>query len=175
MTPDVMNRFMSSAQSGYTLRFRLTQKELSYTETGHFVAAPDGIAVNINTSIPNNQKVAMPFTQMINSKIAAFYSPVELFGKLELKGRKSEILGILKKMDPAISDITAITTNGQTQLYGNMGGKLLPIRLAGDGMNRLLIIMLSIKSFPICRTISYYIEAYTLINRSFEFHFMKTV
>jgi len=33
----------------------------------------------------------------------------------------------------------------------------------------------SIKSFPICRTISYYIEAYTLINRSFEFHFMKTV
>jgi hypothetical protein len=31
------------------------------------------------------------------------------------------------------------------------------------------------KSFPICRTISYYIEAYTLINRSFEFHFMKTV
>ncbi len=32
-----------------------------------------------------------------------------------------------------------------------------------------------IKSFPICRTISYYIEAYTLINRSFEFHFMKTV
>ena len=34
---------------------------------------------------------------------------------------------------------------------------------------------LFIKSFPICRTISYYIEAYTLINRSFEFHFMKTV
>lgn len=148
MTPDVMNRFMSSAQSGYTLGFRLTQKELSYTETGHFVAAPDGIAVNINTSIPNDQKVAMPFTQMINSKIAAFYSPVELFGKLELKGRKSEILGILKKMDPAISDITAITTNGQTQLYGNMGGKLLPIRLAGDGMNRLLIIMLSIMENP---------------------------
>ena len=88
MTPDVMNRFMSSAQSGYTLGFRLAQKELSYTETGHFVAAPDGIAVNINTSIPNNQKVAMPFTQMINSKIAAFYSPGELFGKLELKGRK---------------------------------------------------------------------------------------
>lgn len=148
MAPDVMNRFVSSAQSGYTLGFQLTQKELSYTETGHFVAAPDGIAVNINTNIQNNQKVAMPFTQMINSRIAAFYSPVELFGKLELEGRKGEILGILKKMDPAISDITTITTNGQTQLYGNMGGKLLPMRLAGDGMNRLLIIMLSIMENP---------------------------
>ena len=76
------------------------------------------------------------------------FQHLELFGKLELKGRKSEILGILKKMDPAISDITAITTNGQTQLYGNMGGKLLPIRLTGDGMNRLLIIMLSIMENP---------------------------
>lgn len=148
MTPDVMNRFISSAQSGYTLGFQLTQKELSYTETGHFVAAPDGIALNINTSIPNNQKVAMPLTQMINSSIMTFYSPIELFGKLELDGRKNEILGILKKMDPAISDITTITTNGQTQLYGNMGGKLLPMRLAGDGMNRLLTIILSIMENP---------------------------
>ena len=148
MTPNVMNRFMSSAQSGYTLGFKLAQKEISYTETGHFIAAPDGIAVNITTSLPNNQKVIMPLTHMINSRITAFYSPVELFGKLELDGRKGEILDILQKMDPAISDITAITTNGQTQLYGNMGGKLLPMRLAGDGMNRLLIIMLSIMENP---------------------------
>ncbi len=148
MTPDVMNRFMSSAKSGYTLGLKLTQKESSYEETGHFVAAPDGFAVNMNTNLPDNQKVVMPFTQMINSRITAFYSPVEQFGKLELDGRKSEILDILKKMDPAISDITVITTNGQTQLYGNMGGKLLPMRLAGDGMNRLLIIMLSIMENP---------------------------
>lgn len=30
------------------------------------------------------------------------------------------------------------------------------------------------KSFPVCRTISCYIDAYALINRSFEFYFMKT-
>lgn len=144
MTPDVMNRFMSSAQSGYTLGFQFTQKETSYTETGHFIAAPDGIVLNMDTSLPNNQKRFMPFTQIINT----VYAPVELFGKLELDGRKGEILHILGKMDQALSDITAITTNGQTQLYGNMGGKLLPMRLAGDGMNRLLFIMLSIMENP---------------------------
>ena len=47
----------------------------------------------------------------------------------------------------------AIFLLGQTEkaeviFYGNMGGKLLPIRLAGDGMNRLLIIMLSIMENP---------------------------
>lgn len=144
MTPDVMNQFMFSTQNGYALGFQFTQKEISYTETGHFVANPDGIVVNMDTSLPNNQKMPMPLTQMINSTILPFQSPIELFGKLELDGRKSEIIDILRKMDQALSDITAITASGQTQLYGNMGGKLLPMRLAGDGMNRLLFIMLSI-------------------------------
>lgn len=148
VAPDAVNRFMFSTQSGHTFGFQFTQKELSYTETGRFVATPDAITVNMDTSLPDNQKVAMPFTQMINSTISAFQSPVELFGKLELDGRKSEILDILKKMDQTLSDITSITVNGQTQLYGNMGGKLLPMRLAGDGMNRLLFIMLSIMENP---------------------------
>lgn len=147
MTPDTMNRFMSSAQNGYTLGFQFTQKEISYTETGHFIAASDGTVLNMNTSLPNNQKMPMPLTQVINSQIATL-PPVELFGKLELDGRKSEILHLLNKMDQSLSDITAITINGQTQLYGNMGGKLLPMRLAGDGMNRLLFIMLSIMENP---------------------------
>ena len=148
MTPEAMSRFISSAQNGYTLGFQFTQKETSYTETGHFIAAsPDGTVLNMNTSFPNNQKISMPLTQVINSQIATI-PPVELFGKLELDGRKSEILDILRKMDRTLSDITTITVGGQTQLYGNMGGKLLPMRLAGDGMNRLLFIMLSIMENP---------------------------
>ena len=148
MTQDAMNRFISSAQNGYTLGFQLKQTETSYMETGHFMAATDGIVVNAESNLPNNQKISMPHMLMINSTITAFQSPVELFGKLVLDGRKNEILHILNKMDPSLSDITAIPTNGQTQLYGNMGGKLLPMRLAGDGMNRLLIIMLSIMENP---------------------------
>lgn len=147
MSPDILSRFMTSAQNGYTLGFQLTQKGNSYKEIGHFVAGPDGFALDISTGLPNNQTIPMPFTQMINSQIA-IYPSVELFGKIELDGRKVEILDILKKMDPALSDISAIAVNGQTQLYGNMGGKLLPMRLAGDGMNRLLFIMLSIMENP---------------------------
>ena len=148
MTPDTMNRFISSAQNGHTLGFQFVQKETPYTETGHFIAAsPDGTVLNMNTSLPNNQKIPMPSTQWINSQISSF-PPVELFGKLELDGRKSEILHLLNKMDRALSDITTITVGGQTQLYGKMGGKLLPMRLAGDGMNRLLFIMLSIIENP---------------------------
>ena len=107
MMPDSVNRFITSAQNGYTLGFHFTQEEISYSETGHFVAAPDGIALNMNTNLPNNQQAAMPLMLMINSQIATL-PPVELFGKLELDGRKSEILQLLNKMDQALSDITAI-------------------------------------------------------------------
>ena len=151
MTPDAMNRFMSSAQGRYTLGYRFRQNEISYTESRRFVVRPDGLIASEPTGFLDSlgrDRAVMPLTQIINSTITALQSPVELFGRLELGGRKSEILRVLKKMDLAFSDITAITTNGQTQLYGNMGGKLLPMRLAGDGMNRLLFIMLSIIENP---------------------------
>nr|WP_300916506.1 hypothetical protein [uncultured Acetatifactor sp.] len=56
--------------------------------------------------------------------------------------------------------------------------KMIKIQIYRSGVpyeNKSLYVHNLNKSFPICRTISYYIEAYTLINRSFEFHFMKTV
>ena len=60
--------------------------------------------------------------------------------------------------------------------YEKEGAKYLPepIEAVDENIFTHMVQSLS-KSFPICRTISYYIEAYTLINRSFEFHFMKTV
>lgn len=145
-TPEARDRFMFSTQNGSALGF--TFKQQSYTETGRFIAAPDAINLNINTSFPDNQKKPMLFTQMINSAVTAFSSPIELFGKLELDGKKDEVLDILKKMDPVLSDITTITASGQTQLYGNMDGKLLPMHLAGEGMNRLLFIMLVMMENP---------------------------
>ena len=151
MSPDAMHRFMSSARGGYTLGYRLTQDDIFYDESRRLIACPDGHIESVNTGFLDSRgrkNAIMPLTQIINSTITALQSPVELFGRLELSGRKAEILHLLNKMDQAISDITTITVNGQTQLYGNMGGKLLPMRLAGDSMNRLLFIMLSIMENP---------------------------
>lgn len=148
MTSDVMNLFMFSKKNGYDFGFKFTQKEICYTETGHFVENHDRIVVNMDTRFTNNKKIPMPLTQIIDSTILPFQYSVEIFEKLEKEGRKSEILDILKKMDSTISDITTITINGQTQLYVNMREKLFPMRLVGNGMNSFLIIMLSIIGNP---------------------------
>lgn len=154
MPQESLNQLMFSARNNSTLGFELTQaqKDISYKETGHFIMTSDGIGLNMNVSPPNNppnnQAVTMPLMVMLNSTSTARMSPTALLGKLELDGRKNEILDILRKMDPNLLDITVIDTNGQTQLYGNMNGKLLPLRLAGVGINRLLIIMLSLMVNP---------------------------
>lgn len=149
MSFEEVAKHMHSARSSYTLEFQFTQKETSYKETGRFIANNDGIHLNIDTSLPNNQTISMPLMQIINTRIADIVSPVEMFGEVVLDGRKNDILKILDQVDHVLSDITTITTNGQTLLYGNEGGTmLLPMHLFGTGINKMLFIMLNIMANP---------------------------
>ena len=71
-----------------------------------------------------------------------------LFRSLELDGKKQHIVEILKLIEPAISDLSTIVVNGVAQLFVKIDNQLLPLRLAGDGLNKLLFIILSIVVNP---------------------------
>ena len=75
-------------------------------------------------------------------------SIVEWIGKLELQGQKQEIIRSLQLLEPDISDISTIAIDGSVQLYIKNSGQILPLHLAGDGMKRLLYLILSIKETP---------------------------
>ena len=144
---DLFNQFVSSAKSSYTLKFTFQQE--NYVENGHFVVSASGMMRNLYTNSGDSQLLPMPFTQFINSTIASNDNVVtEWFGKLELDGRKQEIIDILKIIDPAISDVSTIALQGQTLLYAKVNEKLLPLKLAGDGINKLLFIVLAILANP---------------------------
>lgn len=145
--PDLYNQIFSSAKNTYTLKFNFEQED--YREEGHFATGSTGIVRNIQTNKKNNNIVTMPFVQMINSKI--IYDDnvvVNWFGKIELEGRKDEIVKVLQLLDPMICDISTISLNGVTQLYVKREEKLLQIKLAGDGLNKLLFIVLAIMGNP---------------------------
>lgn len=149
MSQDVMGQIISSAASSYTLKFKY-QKE-NYVEDGHFIVGPMGIVRNITTSVNPSADSAMPFTQYINAAIINNNSDsfiAEWLGKLELTGRKQNIVEIMKFIEPAIDDLTTIVVNGTAQIFAKIGFQLLPIRLAGDGLNKLLFIVLSIAVNP---------------------------
>ena len=64
------------------------------------------------------------------------------------QGKKQAVVDILKIVDSSISDITTIAINGQIQLYAKIKERLLPLKVAGDGLNKLLFIILAILVNP---------------------------
>ena len=144
---DVLNQFISSAKTSYSLRFEFTRG--TYKEDGNFVISASGLYRNMTTTHSHNRIEPMPFTQFINSTTRGNDAMVaEWFGKLELQGKKQQVIDILKNMDPMICDISAIVVNGQIQLYAKFGDRLLPLRVTGDGLNKLLFIVLAIIENP---------------------------
>ena len=149
MSQDVMGQIISSATSSYTLKFKYQKG--NYVEDGHFIVGPMGIVRNMTPSADPNAGPVMPFTQFINAAIISSNSDsfiAEWLGKLELAGRKQYIIEILKFIEPAIDDLTTIVVNGTAQIFARIESQLLPLGLAGDGLNKLLFIVLSIAVNP---------------------------
>lgn len=149
ISQELMGQIISSATSSYTLKF--SYKKEDYSEDGHFIIGPMGIVRNMATSDASNLVLPMPFTQFINAAIINSNSDsliAEWLGKMELEGRKSYIVETLKFIEPAIEDLTTIVVNNNAQIFVKVRQQLLPLRLAGDGLNKLLFIILSIAVKP---------------------------
>lgn len=147
---EIMGQIISSATSSYTLKF--TYQREDYVEEGHFIAGPMGIVRSLTSpTTVTNPGFSMPFTQFINAAIINNNNDsfiAEWLGRLELDGRKQYIVEILKIIEPTIDDLSTIVVSGVAQLFAKIGHQLLPLRLAGDGMNKLLFIVLSIAVNP---------------------------
>ena len=90
-----------------------------------------------------------PLIRFINATVIMSDSTlIDWVGKLELQGNKDKIIEMLKYMDPSISDICTISMDGRVQLYIRSGKNLIPLKLAGDGVNKLLYIILAIIESP---------------------------
>lgn len=144
---EFMNQMVTSAQAAYTLKFQYQKGD--YKEEGHFVVGPAGWLRNMTTTLEYNQVEAMPFTQFINNAVIGNEGTVpEWFGRMELGGKKQQIIEVLQSLDSRISDLSTIAANGQTMLYAKIDNQLLPLTLAGDGLNKLLFMVLAIIANP---------------------------
>ena len=87
-----------------------------------------------------------PQSEFISSRLRN-YPPedAEGFSQLEADKRQKEVIEILKILEPRLNDLTVLVTGGMPTIYGDIGlSYLVPIPLMGEGMSRLLSIVLSI-------------------------------
>ncbi|MEM1169909.1 MAG: AAA family ATPase [Cyanobacteria bacterium P01_H01_bin.35] len=72
----------------------------------------------------------------------------EIFSKFEAKNQQNKIVEILKIIEPRLKRLAVLVTGGMPIIHGDIGGDyLIPVSLMGEGMGRLLSIILSIMNF----------------------------
>ncbi len=74
---------------------------------------------------------------------------LEFFSRAEVQGRQEEVLSTLRYLEPALKRIVLLVLEGEPALYGEVGRKqLVPLTFMGEGVRRVLSILLAIVSTP---------------------------
>ena len=142
---NVAGSFQSSAKRDYTLRFDFRiEGSIDYSEIGHYTTSENGTLREI-ADHDDKQLMQLTYTSFVNNNfVRTDRAILDRMGKAEINGEKAKLIGFLQRIDPSISDIVTLSINGIPQLYINTNKKLLPVQFSGDGINKLLYIVLSI-------------------------------
>ena len=144
--PSVPNPFTAYTGATYSLTFEYKRGE--YWEKGKYSMYEPISIQSFQTNLPNNQILYPPAIRYINPSLYDDNAVVSWLGNMELKNSKQQIINALRIIEPEISDITTIYRQNVARLHIRVHGQLLPIQLAGDGLNRLLHILLAILENP---------------------------
>ena len=143
---NVAGSFQSSAKRNYTLRFDFkVEGSADYSEVGHYTTSENGTLREVADDNGDKQFMQLTYTSFVNNNfVRTDRALLDRMGKAEINGEKEKLIGFLQRIDPSISDIVTLSINGIPQLYINTNKKLLPVQFSGDGINKLLYIVLSI-------------------------------
>ncbi|MBQ9539103.1 MAG: ATP-binding protein [Treponema sp.] len=75
---------------------------------------------------------------------------IESFGKIDIQGKSSKVIETLRLLDSSIKDLTVVVSDGMNQFFASLEGheKKVPVKSMGDGLNRLLEMIVTIIANP---------------------------
>lgn len=136
----------NSFLNNYPLAF--TYKVAEYEEKGNYLI--HGNVVHTQVEKQNEEKVTSQMILLFKSETFLDTNIVaQWFGQLVLGDKKKLVIDALKCFDKEIVDIQTIVKGSYGYLYAIFeNGKKMPVSYMGDGMNRMLNILLGILSNP---------------------------
>lgn len=120
------------------------ETEIRFHYTGdieaHAYVESDGIRFE---RPPNTQESSAVF--LVARRRDNLETLAERFGDLQIERKASEVVKILRIIEPRLEDLIIRYAGGRPIIYGDIGTeRLIPLPLMGDGMGRLLDIVLAI-------------------------------
>ncbi len=129
-----------TSNSNQVLTLNHISPEGQSTENKFWIEGSNNIRGSSELAAPNLRIVFIAAHGVQSSKVRS-----EMFGQLELVSSDYALVESLKLIDPRLKRITTIVVSGFPILYGDIGLKrLVPLSLMGDGLNRLVSILLTL-------------------------------
>lgn len=128
----------------YALDLQYQQKNKKI-QTAHLIVGPTGLGLQVDYM--EAQKCTVVF---LGSRMRVNPSEdAERFGKLDIVGKQDKILTFLNVLAPELKGLSSITIGETSLVHGDVGmGRKIPVAYTGDGMSRLLSIILAIATSP---------------------------
>ncbi|MBC6477476.1 MAG: AAA family ATPase [Hormoscilla sp. GM7CHS1pb] len=97
------------------------------------------------TSFRKIRREKFPLGIYITSSTRSPKEDAERFSKLERVGRQAEVLETLRLLEPRLQRLSLLVVDGEPIIHGDLGmSELVPLPLMGEGVGRLLSIILAI-------------------------------
>ena len=124
----------------YALDIIYDNKDMK-NQMAHLLMGPEGIGMQIdNVKIKSRRSVFIGARVPVNPSEDA-----ERFGQLDIMGKQDRILDFLRLMEPNLKSLSSIPMGDTSLIHGDVGlARKIPVSYMGDGVSRLLTIILAI-------------------------------
>jgi hypothetical protein len=107
------------------------------------------ITVDGQISIQRAQLSPIPFGIYLSARSRILKEDAERYSNLERIGRQAEVLPALQHLEPRLRRLAVLVTGGVSLINGDIGlRELVPLPFMGEGLVRLLSILLAITNSP---------------------------
>jgi hypothetical protein len=111
------------------------------TQTGHLLTGVNGLELRF-------EKMQMDMRQAVFIGARSPGNPTEdayRFGQLDILGKQDIIVNFLKIIEPKLKSLSSVTMGEVSLIHGDIGlSRKIPVSYMGDGISRLLTIILAI-------------------------------
>lgn len=124
----------------YALDIIYDSKEMK-NQTAHLLMGVGGIGIQVeNARMKQRQAVFIGSRVPVNPSEDA-----ERFGQLDIIGKQDKILNFLRLIEPNLKSLSSISMGDTSLVHGDVGlARKIPVSYMGDGVSRLLTIILAI-------------------------------
>lgn len=138
-------------QDSYSLNFPSLVSKISYEQKeGTVITSIVG-----DNSINQNHQGDLNIFNSINVIYLDTHSNhnsniIEYFGKIDIAGDSNKIVEVLKMIEPPIKELSVVVLGGINQIFASTDNspKKIPLKSMGDGLNRLMEMIITIIANP---------------------------